>query len=43
VITPFLTLYALLDALVKPMPGTAIAPSLAESWTERQDPPAPVL
>jgi ABC-type transport system substrate-binding protein len=33
VITPFLTLYALHDALVKPMPGNAWAPSLAESWT----------
>ena len=33
VITPFLTLYALHDALVKPMPGNPWAPSLAESWT----------
>jgi ABC-type transport system substrate-binding protein len=31
VITPFLMLYALHDALVKPMPGNAWAPSLAES------------
>src|SRR5437762_3223173 len=30
VITPFLTLYALHDALVKPMPGNAWAPCLAE-------------
>ena len=37
VITPFLTLYALHDALVKPMPGNAFAPSLAESWTASQD------
>src|SRR6266508_6667581 len=33
VITPFMFLYALHDALVKPMPGNAMAPSLAESWT----------
>jgi peptide/nickel transport system substrate-binding protein len=33
VVTPFLSLYALHDALVKPMPGNAWAPSLAESWT----------
>jgi len=37
VITPFLTLYALHDALVKPMPGAAFAPSLAESWTASKD------
>src|SRR5881398_3164272 len=37
VITPFLTLYALHDALVKPMPGNAFAPSLAESWTASKD------
>jgi peptide/nickel transport system substrate-binding protein len=37
VITPFMTLYALHDALVKPMPGTAFAPSLAESWTASKD------
>ena len=37
VITPFLTLYALHDALVKPMPGNAWAPSLAESWTASKD------
>jgi len=33
VITPFLALYALHDALVKPMPGNAWAPGLAESWS----------
>ncbi|OLC17851.1 MAG: hypothetical protein AUH29_00735 [Candidatus Rokubacteria bacterium 13_1_40CM_69_27] len=33
VITPFMFLYALHDALVKPMPGNAMAPSLAESWS----------
>ena len=32
-ITPFLTLYAVHDALLKPMPGGASAPSLAESWS----------
>src|SRR6185295_12175126 len=32
-ITPFLVLYALHDALVKPMPGGLTTPSLAESWT----------
>src|SRR5437588_1095856 len=37
VITPFLTLYALHDALVKPMPGNAVAPCLAESWTVSKD------
>ena len=37
VITPFLTLYALHDALVKPMPGNPWAPCLAESWTVSSD------
>jgi peptide/nickel transport system substrate-binding protein len=37
VITPFMTLYALHDALVKPMPGNAWAPCLAESWTATRD------
>ncbi len=32
-LTPFWVLYALHDALVKPMPGNLMAPSLAESWT----------
>src|SRR5512144_458870 len=36
-ITPFLVLYALHDALVKPMPGNGAAPSLAESWTASPD------
>ncbi len=35
--TPFLVLYALHDALVKPMPGNPMAPSLAESWTVSKD------
>src|SRR5207237_10040855 len=34
---PFLPLYALHDALAKPMPGNAWAPSLAESWTASKD------
>src|SRR5260370_42656322 len=33
VLTPFWVLYAMHDALVKPMPGNHQAPSLAESWT----------
>jgi peptide/nickel transport system substrate-binding protein len=37
IITPFLTLYALHDALVKPMPGNPMAPSLAESWSASPD------
>jgi peptide/nickel transport system substrate-binding protein len=37
VITPFMLLYALHDGLVKPMPGNAMAPSLAESWTMSKD------
>jgi peptide/nickel transport system substrate-binding protein len=36
-ITPFLTLYALHDAIAKPMPGSPMAPSLAESWTVSRD------
>jgi peptide/nickel transport system substrate-binding protein len=36
-LTPFWMLYALHDALVKPMPGNLMAPSLAESWTESPD------
>ena len=36
-ITPFLTLYALHDAMAKPMPGNPMAPSLAESWTVSGD------
>ena len=32
-LTPFWVLYALHDALVKPMPGNMLSPSLAESWT----------
>ena len=35
--TPFLVLSATHDALVKPMPGKSMAPSLAESWTVSAD------
>jgi peptide/nickel transport system substrate-binding protein len=37
IITPFMIFYALHDAMVKPMPGAAMAPSLAESWTVSKD------
>jgi peptide/nickel transport system substrate-binding protein len=37
VLTPFWVLYALHDALVKPMPGNHLTPSLAESWTVSAD------
>ena len=37
IVTPFMLLYALHDGLVKPMPGHAMAPSLAESWTASKD------
>src|SRR5712691_6067166 len=36
-ITPFLTLYAIHDALLKPMPNGPSAPCLAESWTVSPD------
>src|SRR6267142_4835331 len=36
-ITPFLVLYALHDALVKPMPGKPQAGSLAEAWSVSPD------
>jgi peptide/nickel transport system substrate-binding protein len=36
-ITPFMVLYAIHDALVKPMPGGDNTPSLAESWTQSKD------
>jgi peptide/nickel transport system substrate-binding protein len=36
-LTPFWILYALHDALVKPMPGNLATPSLAESWTLSPD------
>jgi peptide/nickel transport system substrate-binding protein len=34
---PFMLLYAIHDALVKPMPAAPSAPSLAESWTMSKD------
>ena len=37
IITPFMVFYALHDAMVKPMPGKALAPSLAESWSAPED------
>src|SRR6476619_773567 len=36
-VTQFWVLVALHDALVKPMPGQRMAPSLAESWSESED------
>ena len=35
--TPFMVLYAIHDALVKPMPAGMLTPSLAESWAESKD------
>ncbi len=37
IITPFMVMYALHDAMVKPMPGNPFAPSLAESWSMSPD------
>src|SRR5262249_60690264 len=34
---PLMVLYAVHDALVKPMPAGMLTPSLAESWTESKD------
>jgi peptide/nickel transport system substrate-binding protein len=36
-ITPFLVLYAIHDAMAKAMPGNTTAPSLAESWQVSSD------
>jgi len=36
-LTAFWFLYAIHDALVKPMPGNLMTPSLAESWTVSAD------
>src|SRR2546427_11662981 len=36
-ITSFMILYALHDAMVKPMPGNQVAPGLAESWSVSPD------
>jgi peptide/nickel transport system substrate-binding protein len=37
VITPYMMMYALHDALVKPMPDNLMAPSLATTWSESPD------
>src|SRR5881628_1165791 len=37
IITPFMVIYALHDAVLKPMPGNPVAPSLAESWSMSPD------
>ena len=37
IITPFMVLYAVHDALVKPMPQGLLTPSLAESWSVSKD------
>jgi len=37
IITPFMVLYAVHDALVKPMPAGLNTPSLAESWSASKD------
>jgi peptide/nickel transport system substrate-binding protein len=36
-VTPFMVLYALHDALVKPLPDQSMAPSLAASWSVSPD------
>src|SRR5882762_3989233 len=37
IITPFMVLYALHDAVLKPLPGQLMTPSLAESWSMSPD------
>src|SRR5438128_1767960 len=37
IITPFMVMYAVHDAVVKPMPGNPQAPSLAESFSASED------
>jgi peptide/nickel transport system substrate-binding protein len=37
IITPFMVMYALHDALAKAMPGNPVAPGLAESWQVSAD------
>jgi peptide/nickel transport system substrate-binding protein len=37
IITPFMVMYALHDAMAKPMPDNPMAPSLAESWKVSTD------
>lgn len=36
-ITPFGILYAMHDAVVRPLPGQTMGPALAEAWSESQD------
>jgi peptide/nickel transport system substrate-binding protein len=37
VITPFMIMYALHDAMLKPLPGDPQTPCLAESWSASED------
>jgi peptide/nickel transport system substrate-binding protein len=37
IITPYVVLFALHDAMVKPLPGNHMAPALAESWSMSPD------
>ena len=37
IVTPFMVLYALHDAVVKPMPGSTQTPCLAQSWSASED------
>jgi peptide/nickel transport system substrate-binding protein len=37
IITPFMVMYAIHDAMAKAMPGNPLAPSLAESWKASPD------
>src|SRR5438477_11018191 len=37
ILTPFFCLYAIHDALIKPMPGNPMGPGLAESWRASPD------
>src|SRR5687767_944110 len=37
ILTPFMVIYGLHDALVRPMPGNPMSPSLAESWSASPD------
>src|SRR5262249_49886002 len=37
IITPFMVLYALHDAVLKPMPGNPLAPCLAETYAAAED------
>src|SRR5882762_6167986 len=37
IITPFMVMYAIHDAMAKAMPGNTTAPSLAESWQVSPD------